>query len=71
MGNCGTILAFRVGAQDAPFLAKQLGDIPPEALVSLPNFNGYCQLMIEGHKSRPFSFETWPPKVTRRDGSIA
>ena len=71
MGNCGTILAFRVGALDAPFLAKQLGDIPPEALVSLPNFSGYCQLMIGGHKSRPFSFKTWPPKVTSGDVSIA
>lgn len=61
IGNCGTILAFRVGAQDAPLLAKQLPNIPGDALVSLPNYRGFCEVMISGNKTIPFSFETVAP----------
>jgi type IV secretory pathway TraG/TraD family ATPase VirD4 len=61
LGNVGTVIAFRLGAQDAPEFARQLGDVLPHDLVRLPNHQAYVQLMIDGQKSRPFSMRTWPP----------
>ncbi len=64
LGNAGTLIAFRMGAQDAPEFARQLGEVAPPDLIRLPNHQAYVQLMIEGHKSRPFSMRTWPPPNT-------
>jgi len=30
-------------------------------LIRLPNHHAYAQLLIDGHKSLPFSMQTWPP----------
>jgi DNA helicase HerA-like ATPase len=64
LGNAGTVIAFRLGAQDAPEFSRQLGDVTPQDLVRLPNRQAYVQLMIDGQKSRPFSMRTWPPPDT-------
>lgn len=61
MGNAGTMIAFRVGANDAPGVARQLGDVPPHDLTRLPNHHAFVQLLIDGQKSRPFSMTTYPP----------
>ena len=60
LGNVGTIMAFRVGATDASIIAKQFGsDVPNVSdLVSLPNYEMYLKLMINGEQSRPFSART-------------
>jgi hypothetical protein len=63
MGNVGTMIAFRVGAQDTPYLATQLGDVMPADLLRLPNYHAYVQLMVDGSKSRAFSMETCPPAI--------
>ncbi|KWV93882.1 type IV secretory system conjugative DNA transfer family protein [Erythrobacter sp. AP23] len=61
IGNAGTILSLRIGAQDAPLIARQFGDIEPHYFAQLPNYRGFAQLMIDGHKRKPFSFRTLPP----------
>ena len=63
LGNAGTVIAFRVGAQDAPEISRQLGDVLPIDLIRLPNHRAYVQLMIDGQKSHPFSMRTWPPPM--------
>ncbi len=61
-GNAGTLISFRVGAEDGEFLEKEfapafgVGD-----LVNLPKYNIYIKLMIDGVAGRPFSAETLPP----------
>ncbi len=60
MGNVGTMIALRVGAQDAPLIAKQFGDIAAENFITLPNFHGFIQLMVKGRKMPSFSFQTRP-----------
>jgi type IV secretory pathway TraG/TraD family ATPase VirD4 len=65
LGNAGTVIVFRLGAQDAPEFARQLGDVSEIDLTRLPNRQAYVQLMIDGQKSRPFSMQTWPPPDTR------
>jgi len=61
-GNIGTMVSFRVGATDAEFLEKEFS---PEFLlnnfVSLPKYNIYLKLMIDGVASAPFSAQTLPP----------
>lgn len=61
-GNVGTLIAFRVGAEDAQLLAKEFWPVfDAESLVSLPNQHIYLRLMIDGVVSKPFSAVTLPP----------
>ena len=61
-GNAGTLVAFRVGAEDAEFLEKEFApEFTAEDLVDLAKYNIYVKLMIDGVASRPFSAETLPP----------
>ena len=62
-GNVGTIIAFRVGAEDAEFLEKEfMPEFLQNDLVNLSKANIYVKLMIDGVASRPFSAETMPPQ---------
>jgi hypothetical protein len=59
IGNAGSLLAFRMGAEDAPFLAREFSpDIGAHDLMNLPNRRFYLRLMIDGTPSRPFSART-------------
>jgi CxxC-x17-CxxC domain-containing protein len=61
-GNVGTMIIFRVGADDADFLEKEFEpEFMAQDLVNLPNFTIYLKLMIDGITSRPFSAGTLPP----------
>jgi len=61
-GNVGTMIIFRVGADDADFLEKEFEpEFTAQDLVNLPNYNIYLKLMIDGVTSRPFSATTLPP----------
>jgi CxxC-x17-CxxC domain-containing protein len=61
-GNVGTIICFRVGAEDAEFLEKEfLPEFTIDNLVNLGKYNIYLKLMIDGLAGRPFSAETLPP----------
>lgn len=61
-GNVGTIIVFRVGADDAEFLEKEFEpEFTQQDIVALPNYKVYLKLMIDGITSRPFSAKTLPP----------
>jgi len=61
-GNVGTMIIFRVGADDADFLEKEFEpEFTAQDLVNLPNYHVYLKLMIDGVTSRPFSAITLPP----------
>lgn len=55
-GNAGSLIIFRVGAEDASPLAQELqprfGTLD---LINLPNRHVYLKLMLDGSPSRPFS----------------
>lgn len=62
-GNVGSILAFRVGPDDAKYLVSQFSPVFEERdLLNFDNFNGALKLLIEGQTSKPFSVLTFPPK---------
>jgi DNA helicase HerA-like ATPase len=58
-GNVGTIISFRIGAEDAKYLAQEFAPVFDETdLINLPNFHIYLKLMIDGQTSQPFSAKT-------------
>jgi hypothetical protein len=55
-GNVGTLVTFRVGAEDADFLEKEFSpEFMATDLVNAGKHNFYIKLMIDGVASRPFS----------------
>jgi len=61
-GNVGTIISFRVGAEDAQFLEKEFAPIfNAQDLINIDNFNFYVKMMMNGQISKPFNVKTYPP----------
>ena len=55
-GNVGTLIAFRVGAADAAYLARGFGDaLSPEDLISMERFHVGVRLSVNGEQTRAFS----------------
>jgi hypothetical protein len=62
LGNAGTIISLCLGAEDAPYLAREFVDRFEEAdLMQLPNYSFYLKLMIDGSPSKPFSARSLEP----------
>ena len=62
LGNAGTLISFRLGAEDAPYLAREFQPaVGVEDLLNLPNHHIYLRLMIDGAPSCPFSATTLRP----------
>ncbi len=58
-GNVGTILSFKIGAEDAEYMAKEMAPVLSEQdVIGIPNFNCYVKLNINNTTSRPFSMAT-------------
>lgn len=55
-GNCGSLISFRVGAEDAELLANEFCPVFGALdLLHLPRYSIYLKLMIDGTSSQPFS----------------
>jgi len=62
-GNVGSMLAFRVGPEDAKFLITEFEPVFDENdLVNLDNYNAALRLLINGATSKPFNIVTIPPQ---------
>jgi len=57
LGNVGTLICFRLGANDAQLFTKHLAtpSILPCDLVNLPNYEMVVRLMVEGRQTKGFS----------------
>ena len=61
-GNIGTIVAHRMGPEDAEFMVKQFAPVFDAGdLVNIPNFNAAMRLMMGGLPSQPFTIRDSPP----------
>lgn len=61
-GNVGTLCTFRIGVEDAEFLAKQFSPVFNEFdLINIEKFNAYIRLMIDNQAARPFNMAALPP----------
>jgi hypothetical protein len=64
LGNTGSIISFRVGVEDAPYLVREFqGRFGEIDLLQLPNYRIYLKLMIDGTPSLPFSAVTLEPGI--------
>ena len=62
LGNVGSVISFRVGAEDAPYLVREFHDKFSQAdFLQLPNHQIYLKLIIDGTPSAPFSAATLAP----------
>ncbi len=62
-GNVGSMAVFRVGIDDAEFLAKQLEPtFSPQDIAKIPNWNAYMKMLVKGMPVKPFSMATLPPE---------
>jgi len=62
-GNVGTIIVFRVGAEDAEFLEKEFApEFTSQDLINLEKYHICIKLMINGIAGAPFSAVTLPKK---------
>lgn len=61
-GNIGTLICFRIGAEDAKVLVNEFSPVFDESdLINLENYHIYLKLMIDGKTSQPFSAITLSP----------
>ncbi|MBP9852249.1 MAG: TraM recognition domain-containing protein [Candidatus Pacebacteria bacterium] len=61
-GNVGSIAAFRVGVEDAEFLAKQFDPVfTAQDIIKIENRNAYMKMLVRGMPVKPFSMATLAP----------
>ncbi len=63
-GNVGTMLSFKVGADDAEYMAKEYAPLlSQQDILGIANYSAYIKLNINNTTSRPFSLKTiWDPQ---------
>jgi hypothetical protein len=67
-GNVGSMVAFRVGAEDAEFLIKQFTPVfDQNDLINLDNFNAYVKLLINNLTSKSFNLTFSKPPSENRE----
>lgn len=58
-GNVGTIMNFKVGAEDGEYLEKEYSPtLSQQDIIGIANYKAYIKLNINNTSSRPFSLET-------------
>lgn len=62
-GNVGSMMSFKVGAEDAEYLEKEYAPLlSAQDILGISNYKAYLKLNIDNTTSRPFSVETiWDP----------
>lgn len=69
-GNVGTMIAFKIGVEDAEFIVKEFSPVFNEFdLINVDKGTAYIKLLVDNSALRPFSLKTiWPLLGTKRDG---
>lgn len=63
-GNVGTLVSYRIGVDDAEYMAQQLAPVFSEYdLVNLERFTAYVRLLVNGTPARPFSLKIPAPPM--------
>ncbi len=62
LGNVGTMIAFRIGAEDAEILEKYYAPtFSAHDLVNQKEYTAYIRLLINNTAAQPFHLQTYPP----------
>jgi len=71
-GNVGTMMAYKIGAQDAEYMAKEFGPVFSESdLINLDKYKAVMKLSIDTQPSRPFSIIPINPYLEEGDKDVA
>lgn len=60
LGNVGTMVVFRIGANDAPLFDRVLQPFSAHDLQNQPNYRAFVWLMNQGERLQPFSASMYP-----------
>ncbi|EMI16460.1 hypothetical protein RMSM_06618 [Rhodopirellula maiorica SM1] len=64
IGNCGSVVTFQVGSEDAPFWSRHFGGaVTPESLMAMPKYHAVANILIDGMPSGPMTIKTMPPPI--------
>lgn len=55
IGNVGTLISYRIGAEDAEFLAHEMAGLTIEDFTNLDRFQTYVKLLVDLTPTKPFS----------------
>ena len=63
-GNVGSIVAYRVGAEDAEYLEKQFSPVfTAKDIMNIDNYNAYVKMLVNGRPAKAFNIKaSTPPK---------
>jgi hypothetical protein len=62
-GNAGTMVAFRIGVDDAETMAKEFAPIFNEYdMLNVEKYTAYIKLLIDNTASKAFNMQTIPPQ---------
>ncbi|MCF7831114.1 type IV secretion system DNA-binding domain-containing protein [Candidatus Gracilibacteria bacterium] len=71
-GNVGTMMNFKVGAEDAEYLEKEYApDLSQQDIIGISNYKAYIKLNIDNSTSRPFSLATLYDPSLKNDKVLA
>ncbi|MFA6098699.1 MAG: type IV secretion system DNA-binding domain-containing protein [Patescibacteria group bacterium] len=63
-GNVGTMVAFRVGVEDAEVLAKEFEPVfNAYDIINVEMYTADVKLLIDNTSSKPFNMQTYPPET--------
>lgn len=67
-GNVGTMMCYKIGAQDAEYMAKEMAPVfSDQDLINLDKFKAVMKLSIDTQPSRPFSIVPVNPYLVKGD----
>lgn len=70
-GNVGSMLAYKIGAQDAEFLAKEFAPVFSEQdLINIDKYKAVMKLSIDTQPSKPFSIIPVNPYLDKGDPEV-
>lgn len=71
-GNVGTMMSYKIGAQDAEYMAKEMAPVfSDQDLINLDKFKAVMKLSIDTQPSRPFSITPVNPFLEKGDYETA
>lgn len=65
-GNVGTMMSYKIGAQDAEYMAKEMAPIfTDQDLINMDAFKSIIKLSVDNKPTQPFSMSVIPPWQTK------
>ncbi|MCF7917476.1 type IV secretion system DNA-binding domain-containing protein [Candidatus Gracilibacteria bacterium] len=71
-GNVGTMMCYKIGAQDAEYMAKEMNPaFSDQDLINIDKYKAVMKLSIDTQPSKPFSIVPLNPYLEKGDDEIA